>query len=69
MAEKITRSFDGIVLTLPDINVSTSINCNHNVSIDGTALEITMAVRYLLADRDRIMTLLADANAELDILR
>ena len=69
MAETITRSFDGIVLTLPDINVSNSTHCTHNVSIDGTALEITVAVRYLLADRDRIKTLLADANAELDKLR
>ena len=69
MAETITRSADGIVLTLPDISVSTSINCTHNVSIDGTALEVTMAVRYLLADRERIQTLLADAKAELDKLR
>ena len=69
MTETITRSADGIVLTLPDINVSNSVNCTHTVSIDGTALEITMAVRYLLADRERILTLLADTKEELDKLR
>ncbi|KKL10254.1 hypothetical protein LCGC14_2557660 [marine sediment metagenome] len=69
MTETITRSADGIVLTLPDINVSNSVNCTHTVSIDGTALEVTMAVRYLLADRERILTLLADTKAELDKLR
>ena len=69
MTETITRSADGIVLTLPDINVSNSVNCTHTVSIDGTALEVTMAVRYLLADRERILTLLADTKEELDKLR
>ena len=69
MAETITRSFDGVVLTLPDINISNTFNCSHHVSIDGVPLEITKAIRYLLADRDRIKTLLADANAELDKLR
>ena len=63
----ITRS-DGVKLTLKDINVSTSINCNHNVAIDNIPMEVTYAIRYLLADRDRIMTLLADARAKLDKL-
>ena len=65
MPETITRS-DGVVLTLPDINISNTHNCTHHTSIDGIALEITMAVRYLLADRERIRTELADVKAELD---
>ncbi len=67
MTETITRS-DGIVLTLPNINVSNTMNCAHHTSIDGIALEITMAVRYLLADRERIKTQLADAKEELNKL-
>jgi hypothetical protein len=65
MPETITRS-DGVVLTLPDVNVSHTHNCSHHTSIDGIALELTMAVRYLLADRERIRTQLADVKAELD---
>ena len=65
MPQTITRS-DGVKLTLQDINVSTSINCNHNVAVDGVSMEVTYAIRYLLADRDRIMTLLADTRAKLD---
>ena len=68
MPETITRP-DGVTLTLPDIRVSSSFNCNHNVSIDGIALEVTMAVRYLLADRERIMTELADVREELNKLK
>ena len=68
MPETITRS-DGVVLTLPDINISNIRNCAHHTSVDGIALEVTMAVRYLLADRERIVTLLADAKAELAKLR
>ena len=67
MPETITRS-DGVKLTLQDINVSTSITCNHNVSIDSIPMEVTYAIRYLLADRDRILTLLADTRAKLDKL-
>ncbi|KKL15297.1 hypothetical protein LCGC14_2148270 [marine sediment metagenome] len=67
MTNTITRS-DGVVLTLPDINVSNATNCSHHVSIDGIALEVTMAVRYLLADRERIKTQLADAKEELNKL-
>ncbi len=58
---------DGIEMELPDINVSNSVNCTHTVSIDGMPLEITHAVRYLLADRERILTLLADAKAAKDV--
>jgi len=65
MPQTITRS-DGVELVLQDLNVTTSINCTHNVSIDGMPMEIIYAIRYLLADRDRIMTLLADARAKLD---
>ncbi len=68
MPETITQS-DGVVLTLPNINVSNTVNCSHHTSIDGIALEVTMAVRYLLADRERIRTELADVKAELDKLR
>jgi hypothetical protein len=68
MPETITRS-DGVVLTLPDINIANTRSCTHHTSIDGIALEITMAVRYLLADRERIKTELADAKEELDKLR
>ena len=68
MPETITRSSDGITLTLPDITVSNTRNCSHHTSVDGIAFEVTMAVRYLLADRDRIQTLLADAKEELDKL-
>jgi hypothetical protein len=68
MPETITRS-DGVVLTLPDINIANTRTCTHHTSIDGIALEITMAVRYLLADRERIRTELADVKAELDKLR
>ena len=67
MPETIKRS-DGITLTHPDINISNTRTCTHHTSIDGIALEVTMAVRYLLADRDRIQTLLADAKEELDKL-
>ena len=69
MPETITRSSDGVTLVLPDITVSNSFNCSHNVSIDGIALEVTTAVRYLLADRERILTQLADVKEELDKLR
>ena len=68
MPETITRS-DGVVLELPNVNVSHSHNCSHHTSIDGIALELTMAVRYLLADRERIRTQLADVKEELDKLR
>ena len=68
MPETITRS-DGVVLTLPNINISNTHNCAHHTSVDGIALEVTMAVRYLLADRERIKTMLADAKEELDKLR
>ena len=68
MTNTITRS-DGVVLTLPDINVSNATNCSHHVSIDGIALEVTMAVRYLLADRGRIKTQLADTREELDKIK
>ncbi len=63
------RKADGTILQLPDIIVSNSRNCTHNVSIDGIAFEVTMAVRYLLADRERIRTELADVKAELDKVR
>ena len=69
MPETITRSFDGVTLVLPNITVSNSFNCSHNVSIDGIALEVTMAVRYLLADRERIKTELADVREELNKLK
>ena len=68
MPETITRS-DGVVLTLPDITVSNSFNCSHSVSIDGIALEVTMAIRYLLADRERIKTQLADVKEELNKIK
>ncbi|KKM65661.1 hypothetical protein LCGC14_1442550 [marine sediment metagenome] len=68
MPETITRSSDGVVLVLPDITISNTRNCSHHTSVDGIAFEVTMAVRYLLADRDRIQTLLADAKEELDKL-
>ena len=61
MPDVITRS-DGIELTLPDINVTTSTNCTHTVSVDGMPMEVVHAVRYLLADRERILTLLGDAR-------
>lgn len=67
VTETIKRS-DGIELVLSDITVSSSYNCNHNVSIDGIALEVTMAVRYLLADRERIKTQLADIQEKLNKL-
>ena len=68
MPETITRSSDGVVLVLPDITISNTRNCSHHTSVDGIAFEVTMAVRDLLADRDRIQTLLADAKEELDKL-
>ena len=67
MPETIKRS-DGVVLELPAVNFSDVMNCAHHVSIDGIALEVKTAIRYLLADRDRIQTLLADAKEELDKL-
>ena len=67
MPETVTRP-DGVKLELPDINVSSATNCSHHVSIDGTPMEVTMAVRYLLADRERIKTQLADAKEELNKL-
>ena len=68
MTETIKRP-DGTILEHPKINVSNAFNCSHHVSIDGNALEVTMAVRYLLADRSRILTELADTREELDKLR
>jgi len=68
MTDTITRS-DGVVLELQSINISNTHNCSHHTSIDGIALEVTMAIRYLLADRERIKTELADVKAELDKLR
>ena len=62
----ILKRKDGVVLTLPDLNMTSSTNCSHTVSIDGIPLEVSMAVRYLLADRERIRTLLADAKAAQD---
>lgn len=67
MPEIIERS-DGVKLVLPPINVSNHWNCTHIVSIDGIPLEVTKAIRYLLADRDRILTQLADAKAKIDQL-
>ena len=67
MPQTITRS-DGVQLVLQDLNVSNSISCTHNVAVDGISMEVTYAIRYLLADRDRILTLLADARAKLDKL-
>jgi len=69
MTETVTRASDGVVLVLPDINVSTSTNCSHHVSIDGVPMEVTRAVRYLLADRERIKTELADVREELNKLK
>lgn len=54
---------DGVELVLADINVNNATNCSHTVSIDGMPMEVTFAIRYLLADRERILTLLADAKA------
>ena len=68
MTDTIKRS-DGVVLELPDITISNSFNCSHNVSIDGIALEVTMAIRYLLADRERIKTQLADLQEELNKIK
>ena len=66
MADVFTRS-DGIKLELPNINRVDSTTCSHTVSIDNMPMEITFAVRYLLADRERILTLLADAKAAKDV--
>ena len=66
MADTIKRA-DGVELTLPVINRTDSINCSHTVSVDNIPMEITYAVRYLLADRERILTLLADAKAAKDV--
>ena len=63
MPDEITRS-DGVKLTLPDINVTNATNCSHTVSVDGMPMEVIHAIRYLLADRERILTLFADAKAE-----
>lgn len=68
MTDTITRP-DGVILELPNITVSNSFNCTHNVSIDGIAFEVTMAVRYLLADRERLKTQLADAREELNKIK
>jgi len=68
MPETIKRP-DGVKLELPEINVSNTFNCSHHVSIDGIPMEVTMAIRYLLADRARILTLLADTREELEKLR
>jgi len=56
------RNKNGDLLTLPNIRVvhEQKVICKHNVSIDGVTMEITKAVRYLLADRERILTELAD---------
>ena len=67
MTDTIKRS-DGVELVLQDITVSTSFNCSHSVSIDGIALEVTMAIRYLLADRERVKTQLADIQEKLNKL-
>lgn len=66
MADTFKRP-DGVELTLPVIGLSNSTNCHHTVSIDGIPMEISLAVRYLLADRERILTLLADAKAAKDV--
>ena len=68
MTDTITRS-DGVILELPDITISNSFNWSHNVSIDGIALEVTMAIRYLLADRERLKTQLADLQEELNKIK
>lgn len=67
MPEVIERS-DGVKLVLPPINVSSSWNCTHVVSIDNIPLDMNRAIGYLLADRERIMTQLADAKAKIDEL-
>ena len=64
MADTITRASDGVTLTLPPINVVDTQICSHTVSIDGIPMPVNMAVRYLLADRERIKTQLADARSE-----
>ena len=68
MTDTIKRS-DGVELVLQDITVSNSFNCSHSVSIDGIALEVTMAIRYLLADRERVKTQLADVKEELNKIK
>ena len=59
---------DGIELVLPDVNVSNSWSCSHHVAIDGSPMDTLTAIRYLIADRERITTLLADARAKIDEL-
>ena len=61
----IFKRSDGVELKLPTININNVTTCHHTVSIDGVPMEISFAVRYLLADRERIYTLLADAKSEI----
>ena len=60
---------DGVELELPNINSVNVTNCSHTFSIDGFALDHNTAIRYLLADRERILTLLGDARSELDKIK
>ena len=56
---------DGSKMELaPPVKVTNAFQCTHMVMLDGMPMELVIAVRYLLADRERIRTLLVEAKSE-----
>lgn len=51
-------------LELPDVEVKTRWHCKHEVMVDNQCMEVIFAFRYLLADRERILTQLADLREQ-----
>ena len=66
MAEFLERPDGPKIELAPPIAVNNKydVQCTHMVAIDGIPLEIVTALRYLLADRERIRTLRADAKSQ-----
>jgi len=63
MAEHFKHSITGIEYLLPHVLFANTQSCVHVVTIDGMPMDVTTAIRYLLADRERIRTELADARS------
>ena len=61
MVESLT--VDGTTYILPDIIVDNALSCKHTVVIGNAPLEITRAVRLLLAMNEHLRTQIADLKA------
>lgn len=57
---EVTQNGQLYKMQLPDIEVRTRMECRLEVTVDAHPMDIIFAVQYLLADRERIKTELAD---------